>query len=220
MRKTFLHLLLLPLAVALLAGCDSAITPIAETSSFEEVLRLQGRQQQVAFGLLSPAERALAWASRLSRIEAFEFASANKSDEQSRRFELFEEYRRLVTNPDNHENERSEEETADIEAQLLDWQERAEEVYDGEELYGLLFTLSTDSSLVSDAPSKTDRLRRCTGCCCSVGSSMTCPKITLSLAGPTIEYGECDYGLNCLSSDRQRCGAAFLFDCDGAFCEF
>jgi hypothetical protein len=209
-----LSLLLLPLM-----GCaDQAVTETDDTA-IRAVLNAPGQGQRLAFDLLRPEEKAALWNRRIQELQPVLLPEGGKREDERRH--LITEYASFVTDPKNWIDEPGRSDRLD--EFFSSWHDRASAVFPGDLLYQLLFQIADDSETegqFGDAAGKSDR--QCTGCCCSVGSIMTCPKITLAIMDASIEYGECQYSYACSPQDATSsgCGAAWMYSCDGSYCSW
>ncbi len=201
-----------------MVACERPFAPV-EADSVLSVLTMTGKQQNLAFELLSPADKALAWKKRFDRVLTYEGMAMRKNGD--RRLALLEEAASVATNPDNYSPEMTDDEKSQIEKGLLNWKVEAEEVFSPEEIVEILFTLSADSTLESPA-NKVEYDRICLDCCCAIGSMMTCPKVSFSFRDAGLSFGACNSSWGCPPGNESTygCGAFKLHSCDGAVCEF
>lgn len=218
--KLRLTVILMAACLTFLMACESPLNPIEEEAPYLTVLTLTGTQQRLAFNLLSPAEKALAWQQRFQRVLAFEATMFNKNAD--RRITLIEEVEAIATNPDNFSPDMTEEDLASLEKGILAWKDEADEVFAPEEIENILFTLSSDSSLVSLGADKANATRQCLDCCCHVASMMTCPRVSFSFKDAGLSFGECGTSWACPPGNETRygCGAFKMYSCNGGSCEF
>lgn len=221
-------------ATALLAGCDTRSDEL-DSAAARYVMNMDGQAQRLAFNLLTPDERALMWSIRLTELRsAVPTANLGKHASVTRE-QLFDEFVHVATDADNFKVPRSTSDSIRLSTWFGSWLNRAEKVFTAAEVYNIAFSahqrssLSDTTGLPSSSPvsSKSSQFsnksmldRNCRDCCCSVGSSWTCYKPSLSWKDFGIQYGECTDGFNCHEPSSLGCGGGFLQSCDGSSCQW
>lgn len=208
----------------LICGCDSTTLNQVSEPAVREVLSMSGKDQRLAFSLLTPEERAQAWQLRFDTMNPAIEEALSKNEDPVRQ-ELINEFINFINTPGLYEGDGNHAPDSRVSAFFGDWYARAKGHLSDVEAFNLthrltpLMSLSDTTGLPfaeSDGSGKV-AATSCDGCCCHRDSWFTCPEFSLSWGDFGLSWGECEGGSPC-SNSGMGCGGAFLWACNGDAC--
>lgn len=237
MRKLCFRVPIVLMGVLVLYACqkkESGYYPDTDNLKLEYILQMRGNAQRIAFNLLSNAEKVAIRKLHIHKILADKIMS---NDKRSLINQL------LAFNKEIYYSGKGD----DVEYATMifekSWLEKAKQLFSPEDIYTIAYTLNTAQSDVENAGMEPDDFsgiligRTLTDpsrspynneslpdCNCSVGSSFTCPKTTITYDEGSnkwivsVGYNPCTYVHATACDVEGGCGFMGWHICDGNKC--
>lgn len=176
--------------------------------------------QKVAFRMLSAKERHYIWYNKIKK-------AVNSPEKYNKeQLSLLQDFLNNL-NEDLYEESREDKRAIFENIYLKEWNDKANGIFDDTQIYDILLTMNSldydiKHGLIQGSKNDIDITKKAktklVECICNKGSRMTCWRMrSITLQGPTIEYGLCSSYGDCDGSTF-GCGMLMIFNCNAGYC--